>query len=320
MAPPVDPHDTGDARPPTADVVHTWRPDHPTDVVTTLAPLRRGRRDPTHQVAGRAVWRTTLTDAGPATTLLTPGDDGTITCRAWGEGARAAVGLAPDLCGASDDPTGFAPDLPLLADLHRRYPAVRVPRSGRVLEALVPAIIEQRVIGVQAQAGWRQLVARFGTPAPGPTPVPMRVVPSARQWARLPVWEWHRAGIDPGRARTVTRCAEVAPSLERLAALAPPEAAVRMMSLPGVGVWTAAEVGQRALGDADALSVGDFHLARVVGQVLAGRPFDDAEMVATLEPYRPHRGRVVRLLEVGGLWDAVPRRSPRPTFVDHRRH
>jgi 3-methyladenine DNA glycosylase/8-oxoguanine DNA glycosylase len=312
MAQPPVPHD--------ADVVRTWRPDHPTDVVTTLAPLRRGRADPTHQVAGRSVWRTTLTDDGPATMLLSPGDDGTLTCRAWGEGARAAADLAPDLCGARDDPAGFTPDLPLLADLHRRHPAVRVPRSGRVLEALVPAVLEQRVIGVQAQAGWRHLVHRFGTPAPGPTPVPMTVVPSARRWATIPVWEWHRAGIDPGRARTVTRCAEVGSSLERLVAIPPQEAAERMRSLRGVGVWTAAETGQRALGDADALSVGDFHLARVVGLVLAGRPFDDDEMVATLAPYRPHRYRVVRLLEVGGLWGAVPRRSPRPTFVDHRRH
>jgi hypothetical protein len=320
MAQHLVPDDVGATSLPAADVVHTWRSDHPTDVVVTLERLRRGRNDPTHQVVGRSVYRTTLTDDGPATMLLSPGDDGSITCRAWGDGARAAAASAPDLCGARDDPAGFAPTSDLLAGLHRRHPALRIPRSARVLEALVPAILEQRVIGVQAQAGWRSLVQRFGTPAPGPTPVPMTVVPSAHQWARIPTWEWHRAGIDPGRARTVTRSAAVGPSLERLATLPADEAAARMQSLPGVGVWTAAEVAQRALGDADALSVGDFHLARVVGQVLAGRPFDDDEMVATLEPYRPHRYRVVRLLEAGGLWRAVPRRSPRPTFVDHRRH
>ncbi|WP_418276572.1 DNA-3-methyladenine glycosylase family protein [Isoptericola jiangsuensis] len=313
-------HDVAALAASAADVVHTWRPDHPTDVVATLGRLQRGRSDPTHQVVAGHVVRTTLTEAGPATMLLSPDDDGTITCRAWGEGAGAAAALAPDLCGAQDDPTGFAPELALLADLHRRFPGVRVPRSTRVLEALVPAVLEQRVIGVQAQAGWRHLVRRFGTPAPGPTPTPMSVVPSAGQWAAVPTWEWHRAGIDPGRARTVTRCAAVAPSLERLVALPAAEAAERMMSLRGVGVWTAAETAQRALGDADALSVGDFHLARVVGLALAGRPFDDAELVTTLEPYRPHRYRVVRLLEAGGLWRHAPRRSPRPTFVDHRRH
>jgi 3-methyladenine DNA glycosylase/8-oxoguanine DNA glycosylase len=318
VRPSVPPVPTGP--PPTADVVHTWRPDHPTDLVSTLRWLQRGRRDPTHQVLGLDVWRTTLTDDGPATMLLSPGTDGTITCRAWGDGARAAASSAPDLCGAQDDPSGFSPALPLLADLHRRFPGVRVPRSTRVLESLVPAILEQRVIGVQAQAGWRQLVQRFGSLAPGPSPVPMRIVPSAHQWGSIPVWEWHRAGIDPGRARTVARCAAVGPSLERLAHLPPAEAMDRMQSVRGVGVWTAAEVAQRALGDADALSVGDFHLARVVGQVLAGRPFDDDELVATLEPYRPHRYRVVRLLEAGGLWSAVPRHAPRPTFVDHRHH
>ena len=44
------------------------------------------------------------------------------------------------------------------------------------------------------------------------------------------------------------------------------------MSLPGVGEWTAAETAQRAFGDADALSVGDYHLAKVIGWSLLGRP------------------------------------------------
>ena len=74
-----------------------------------------------------------------------------------------------------------------------------------------------------------------------------------------------------------------------------------MMSLPGVGEWTAAEIAQRALGDADALSVGDYHLANVVGSTLLGHRIDDAEMLELLEPLRPHRHRAVRLLEVSGL-------------------
>jgi 3-methyladenine DNA glycosylase/8-oxoguanine DNA glycosylase len=73
------------------------------------------------------------------------------------------------------------------------------------------------------------------------------------------------------------------------------------MSLPGVGIWTAAEVAQRAFGDADALSIGDYHLAKMIGWTLLGHPIDDAEMVELLEPLRPHRYRAVRLLEVSGL-------------------
>lgn len=204
----------------------TWRPDHPTDVVLTLARMQRGRSDPTHRIAGGALWRTTLTPDGPATMLFPPTDP--PTCHAWGPGAAAAVAAAPDLCGARDDPTGFTPGHPLLADLHRRHPGLRVPRSGRVLEALVPAVVEQRVVGVDATAGWRRLVHRYGIPAPGPAPAGMRVVPGPAAWAAIPACEWHRAGIDPGSARTVVACARLAARLEQVVDLPPDEARSRL--------------------------------------------------------------------------------------------
>jgi 3-methyladenine DNA glycosylase/8-oxoguanine DNA glycosylase len=138
----------------------------------------------------------------------------------------------------------------------------------------------------------------------------MRVPPSAQQWCAIPSWEFHRANVDPGRARTLVGCARRAVSLERLAARPPAEAREALTSLSGVGVWTAAETAQRAFGDADALSVGDYHVAKMIGWTLTGRPIDDATMVELLEPMRPHRYRVVRLLEVSGL-AYEPRRGAR---------
>ena len=165
-------------------------------------------------------------------------------------------------------------------------------------------MLEQRVQGVDAFRSWRLLVTKFGTPAPGPAPERMRVPPSAQVWRRIPSWEFHRANVDPGRARTVVGCAGRADSLERLTTAAP------LMSLPGVGVWTAAETAQRAFGDADALSVGDYHLSTMIGWTLLGHPIDDAAMEELLEPLRPHRYRAVRLLEVSGL-AYLPRRGAR---------
>ncbi len=132
-------------------------------------------------------------------------------------------------------------------------------------------------------------------------------------WRRIPSWEFHRANVDPGRARTIVGCAQRADSLERLATRPPEQARTAMMSLPGVGEWTAAETAQRAFGDADALSVGDYHLAKMVGWRLLGHPIDDPAMVELLEPLRPHRHRAVRLLEVSGpaLQPAVRRRGRR---------
>ncbi|MDT5221249.1 MAG: hypothetical protein QOF15_3354, partial [Mycobacterium sp.] len=156
----------------------------------------------------------------------------------------------------------------------------------------------------------RLLVTKYGTPAPGPAPDGMRVPPSADAWRYIPSWEFHLANVDPGRAQTVVGCARRATSLERLVSLQPARAREALTSLPGVGVWTAAETAQRAFGDADALSVGDYHVSKMIGWTLLGHPVDDAGMLELLEPMRPHRHRVVRLLEVSGL-AYEPRRGPR---------
>jgi 3-methyladenine DNA glycosylase/8-oxoguanine DNA glycosylase len=173
-----------------------------------------------------------------------------------------------------------------------------------VLEALIPAVLEQRVQGIDSFRSWRLLVTKYGSPAPGPAPEHMRVPPPAQVWRTIPSWEFHRANVDPGRARTIIGCATRAQALERITTGEP------LTSLPGVGVWTAAETAQRALGDADALSVGDYHLSTMIGWTLLGRPIDDDAMVELLEPMRPHRYRVVRLLEVSRL-ALLPRRGPR---------
>jgi 3-methyladenine DNA glycosylase/8-oxoguanine DNA glycosylase len=224
-----------------------------------------------------------------------------VDVQAWGPGAEEFLDGAPALLGAEDDDTGFDPGEPTIARARRRVPHLRLGRTGRVLEALIPAVLEQRVAGKDAFRAWRLLVTEYGTPAPGPAPSGMRVPPDAQAWRRVPSWEFHRANVDPGRARTVVLCAQRAGSLERLSGRSTAQARAAMMSLPGVGEWTAAETAQRAWGDADALSVGDYHLAKTVGWSLLGHPIDDPAMVELLEPLRPHRHRAVRLLLASGL-------------------
>lgn len=274
-------------------------PVHP---VATLAPLRRGGGDPCFRVTSdRAIWRTSLMDSGPCTARITTSKGNVVDCEAWGEGASEFADRLPALLGFDDDAGDFAPEEPTLAAAHQRARYLRIGRTGRVLEALIPAVIEQRVPGADAFRSWRVLVTKFGAPAPGPAPGPMRVPPPADVWRRIPSWEYHLANVDPGRARTVVGCAQRAPSLERLCARPAQSARDALTTLPGVGVWTAAETAQRAFGDADALSIGDYHLAKMIGWSLLGHPIDDAEMVRLLEPLRPHRYRAVRMLEVSGL-------------------
>lgn len=278
--------------------------DGPASPVHTLTPHRRGPGDPTFQIVDGDIWRTSLQRTGPVTARLTRAAVDTVECQAWGDGAEEFVENLPALLGADDDAGGFRPEHPVIAEAWRRVPHLRLGRTGRVLEALIPAAIEQRVQGVEAFRSWRLLVARFGTPAPGPAPECMRVSPDAQTWRSIPSWEYHRANVDPGRMRTIVGCAQRADALERQTDRA------AFTVLPGVGVWTAAETAQRALGDADALSVGDYHLASTIGWTLLGHPIDDDAMVELLEPLRPHRYRAVRLLELSRLAQ-LPRRGPR---------
>jgi 3-methyladenine DNA glycosylase/8-oxoguanine DNA glycosylase len=284
----------------------------------TLFPLRRGPRDPCFQVGDDgAIWRTSLLRSGSVTARISRAAPNAVDCTAWGSGADEFLDALPAMLGAEDDASDFAPVNPIVAAAHWRVPHLRLGRTGQVLEALIPAVIEQRVPGADAFRSWRLLVTKFGTQPPGPGPARMRVPPSADVWRHIPSWEFHRANVDPGRARTVVSCVQRASSLERLTSWPAAQARGALISLPGVGVWTAAETAQRAFGDPDALSVGDYHIPKMIGWTLLGRPIVDADMVELLEPMRPHRHRVVRLLEASGL-AYEPRRGARLPVQDIR--
>lgn len=296
----------------------TYRPSAPLDLRETVGILRRGPKDPTIVRDGSALWLTLRTEAGIATLALRPGS-GEVRASAWGPGAEEALAQVPRLCGADDDATGFDPSgHPVLAATAQRHPGLRLTRTDAVFDALAGVILEQKVTGLQAYGAWRTLVTRFGDRAPGPTPRPMAVAPDADGWRRIPSWAWHRAGVQPPQSRTLVRAAERATNLERAvhAAVDGPARDAVLVSLPGVGAWTAAETRIRALGDPDAVSVGDYHLAHEIGFALTGSRTDDAGMLALLEPWAGHRQRVIRLIRLSGALEA--RRGPRLAPEDHR--
>ena len=125
--------------------------------------MQRGPGDPTMIVDGGVVWRATLTPAGVTTLALRQrGDE--IHATAWGHGAEHAISEVPRLCGADDDDSGFdASQHPLIAEVARRNPGLRLARTDRVFDALVISVLEQKVTAVQAFSAWRALVSRFGT-------------------------------------------------------------------------------------------------------------------------------------------------------------
>lgn len=269
---------------------------------------------------GASVWRTLHTPSGGATLHLVPSSSG-IAVTAWGDGAEWAVAGVPELLGHGDDDDGFdVSDVAFLHGVRRRLGGVRLMRTNLVFEMMLAAILEQKVTTIEARRAWRQLVTAHGSAAPGPAPAMMRVFPAPAVWRMIPSWEWHAAGVGPQRSHTALAAASVASGLERTLALGRggEEVSRRLRSVPGVGAWTAAETTQRAHGDPDSISVGDYHLAALVGWALIGKPVDDDGMLALLEPWRGHRQRVIRLIEGSGF--TKPKFGPRMTIQDHRGH
>ena len=291
------------------DVSARFRPSKPLDLGLTLMAFGSG---PSQKVRGQEVWRATLTPHGPATLHL-HNSENAVVVEAWGPGASWAAQHATELCGETDDDSGFQPAHRALASARHRHPGLRMPRSLGVFEALVPTVIGQKVPTDAAHHSYRSLVMALGTPAPGS--FPMRVPPAAEVLARTPYWTFHRFGIERRRAEVIIRAARSAKRLEETASMDLASARSRLEAFAGVGPWTAAKVAQVALGDADAVPIGDYHLPHMVGFAFDGTPRStDERMLQLLEPYRGHRARVIRLLMLEGV--SAPRFGPRMTLRD----
>jgi 3-methyladenine DNA glycosylase/8-oxoguanine DNA glycosylase len=274
----------------------------------------RGKGDPSHRFLDGRFWWAAATPDGEATLALSA-HGSVVSANAWGPGADWVLARVPALLGADDDWTGLdVTAYPELVRELRARPGMRLCATGLVMDSLVPAVLEQKVTGMEARRAWRAMLHWYGTPAPGPTPVPMRVAPAAQTLRDIPTWDWHRMGVDIKRQSTIRAAASVAHRLEESTA---ENVLTRLRLVPGVGEWTAAETAQRAFGHPDAVSVGDYHVKNWVVHALTGRARGtDLEMVQLLEPWAGHRQRVVRLIELTGR--GAPRFGPRFSPTDIR--
>jgi 3-methyladenine DNA glycosylase/8-oxoguanine DNA glycosylase len=279
--------------------------EHPLDLVATLAPLAHGTGDPTIRLGRDSARLAFRTPAGPAALGIRLEAGGRLRADAWGAGARRAIDTVPGLVGLEDAPEALVARDDLIHQLQRRMVGVRLTRSGRPFDALLPAILEQQVTGGEARRAYRMLVRRYGEPAPGP--FDLWLAPQPATLAGLPYHVFHPLGVERRRADVIRRAARLAPRLDGASA----DAVRRLvLSVRGIGPWTVAEVVRVSHGDPDAVSVGDYHLPSLVAWALAGEPrADDGRMLELLEPYRGQRARVQRLIELSGIWP--PKYGPR---------
>ncbi len=285
--------------------------DRPFDAKATLSGLCTGGRDPTTRLrrvaGGWSFERASRTPEGPASLQLVIGD-GEVRARAWGDGGSWMLDAVPGLLGEHDHPEDFQPASRFFWDLHRRNEGARLPHYPRVVEQLVPTVLQQLVTFQEAQRGFALLVRRHGEPAPGP--LELWLQPSARTLTRMALAAFTPLGILLKQAKAVQAVAARASRMEEAARMDDDACARRLMALPGIGPWTAGTVMLRGLGHADAVPIGDYHLPNQVAWVLARQPrADDRRMLELLEPLRPHRGRAVMLLMRSGI--SAPAYGPR---------
>jgi 3-methyladenine DNA glycosylase/8-oxoguanine DNA glycosylase len=287
----------------------------PLDLRRSLRGMRLGKHDPTILLSASSMLRATRTPEGPATMRVEHRGDH-LEVEAWGDGAEVVLAEAPATLGLLDERDGFDPPDPPVRDLHLQADGLRMPRTGQVMEALVPAILSQRVTGFEAKRAYRQLVERWGEPAPGPGG--LRLLPRPDVLAELPYYDLHVIGVEKKRADTLKRAAAHATRLEAAGARGTGTLRDRLQAIPGVGAWTVAEVTRLVHGDPDAVSVGDLHLKNLVSFALAREPRGtDDRMLELLEPFAGHRGRVCLLIETSGI--SAPRYGPRQRIEPNAR-
>jgi 3-methyladenine DNA glycosylase/8-oxoguanine DNA glycosylase len=281
--------------------------EEPYDLAATLFPIRRGTGDPTMRIEERTAWRAARTPDGPVTLLLEQ-MDGTVRATSWGQGAAWALDHAPGLIGAEDDMSAFEPRDDVMARVWKEHRSVRLTRALDVVRTLVAAILEQKVVGMEARRAWRRMTLALSEVAPGEGA--LMLPPDPATVAEVPYYRFHPWGVERRRAEVIRAVCARAASLEALADLPFDEARRRLETMPGIGPWTAAEVMRLAFGDPDAVSVGDYHLPNIVGWALAREERGtDERMLELLEPYRGQRGRVQVLLERSHI--APPAYGPR---------
>jgi 3-methyladenine DNA glycosylase/8-oxoguanine DNA glycosylase len=277
----------------------------PLDLKATLRPL--------HGVfADDGWWLPARTPYGPGSLRIRRTRE-ELFGEAWGVGAPWLLQRLGSIAGLADDPSSFQPEHPIVGELHRRHPGCRFGRTDFVFDALVQGIVQQKVTGHEAHAAMRSLRSRFGDPAPGPHP-PLRLAPDPDRMAGAPYWVYHELRLEKRRADGLRRVAASAATIDGLREVPPARAEEVLLGLSGVGVWTVSKTLAVSHGDPDQVDVGDFHLKHMVVHHLTGRDRGtDEEMLDLLEQFRPHRGRVARLIHTMGH---APKFGPRIALRD----
>ena len=175
---------------------------------------------------------------------------------------------------------------PLLGELVRLRPGLRVPRTTDGFELAVRAIAGQQVTLAAARRIGARLVARYGHPLERPAGTVTHLFPTPAALVEADPVELGVPRVRAGALGALAR--EVLEGRLDLGPGADREATGRtLLALPGVGPWTVAYVAMRALGDSDAFPPGDAGVRRALERL--GRDGSPAAAQRLAESWRPWR-------------------------------
>lgn len=180
----------------------------------------------------------------------------------------------------------------------RNSPGFRLPGAWDGFELAVRAVLGQQVSVKAATTMAGRIAARYGeridVAVDGIDALPERLFPPAAKLLRARL---ENLGVIRSRAQTIRELARavVNGDIAFDASMDPAEVRTVLLSIRGVGDWTAEYIAMRALKDPDALPASDLGLLRAFDDGI-GRRMKPAELVARAEAWRPWRAYAATLI------------------------
>jgi 3-methyladenine DNA glycosylase/8-oxoguanine DNA glycosylase len=280
------------------------------DLMETMRFQRVGPLDPCAIVDARSRFLvfTYRSESGPVTVSLRQTSPTTVDAEAWGPGSAEAIAQARAMCGGDDDPDAFVTTHEGVRVLAARYRKMRMPRVPWSMQSLISTILQQRVAFVEAMKSYQLLARQRGEAAPGP--FGLALFPSDTALADIPTWAYREMLVDRKRELAIRALLDHRREIDAIPGQTFDQVRASLLAIPGIGPWTVESFLGQSRGDADAVPVLDYWMPHMISFALAGEGrADDARMLELLAPFRPHRYRVIRLLQAAGF--GAQRRGPR---------
>ena len=269
----------------------------PFDGVALVRFLQRHEVPGLERIHGNSYTRSLTLERGDGIVTLTP-TPSSVVCQIELEDLRdLAVAVARcrrlfDLDANPETIRDQLADRPVIGELARAHPGVRIPGTVDVFELAVRTIIRENAPADEAQAQTATLVRQHGRPLHLASEHVSHCFPSP---AVLAAADSSGFPVDKTRACAIHLVANrVAAGELRLDAGAGLDEAAALLTLPGIGPWITSYIAMRALGDPDSFLYGCARVERALARLAIDA--STAAVAALADQWRPWRSYAIAQL------------------------